>query len=98
MTRSVYHTVGSLIVASCQSKVWPVLARMVNDAARHFKQNGEIFGARRLLLSGQIFEGLPPPPDADFKLSFANGSLDEWKEHLFIVSCRIYSLVCMIHI
>ena len=64
--------------------VWPVLARMVNDAGRHFKQCGQMYVARqRLANSSAFFEGLPPPPDADFSLSYSSGSLSDWKQRLF---------------
>ena len=68
--------------------VWPVLARMVNDAARYYEQNGEILMSRYKCTSGYFFEGLPAPPDADFSLSYSSGSLFEWKQRLFIVSSR----------
>ena len=51
--------------------------------ARHFKQTGQIFIARFRLSFTQLFEGLPPPPDADFSLSFAGGSLSDWKQRLW---------------
>ena len=60
---------------------------MVKDAARFYKQQGDvdgIFGARYNLLGSYIFEGLPPPPEADFGFSFSKGSLAEWKQRLFI--------------
>ena len=68
--------------------VWPVLARMVNDAARYYKQNGEILVSRTKRVYTYIFEGLPAPSDADFSLSYTSGSLSEWKQRLFIVSSR----------
>ena len=62
---------------------------MVNDAARYYKQNGEILISRyKGAVSGYFFEGLPAPPDADFSLSYSSGSLSEWKQRLFIVSTR----------
>ena len=52
--------------------------------ARYFKQNGMIYVARNRLCFGFNFEGLPPPPDADFSLSWSSGSLSDWKERLWI--------------
>ena len=61
---------------------------MVNDAARYYKQNGEILVSRYKRAYTYIFEGLPAPPDADFSLSYTSGSLSEWKQRLFIVSSK----------
>ena len=61
---------------------------MVNDAARYYKQNGEILIARIKRAHTLLFEGFPAPPDADFSLSYSSGSLSEWKQRLFIVSSR----------
>ena len=74
--------------------MWPVLARMVNDAARYYKQNGQMYLARYRLLMGWAFEGLPPENGADFRFSHSSGSLAEWKRRLFIVSIRL----TMVHV
>ena len=42
-----------------------------------------MFAARVRLCQSYFFEGLPPPADADFTLSFGGGSLAEWKKRLW---------------
>ena len=42
-----------------------------------------IYVARNRLCIGVLFEGLPPPPDADFSLSWSSGSLSDWKQRLW---------------
>ena len=42
-----------------------------------------IYVARNRLCFGVFFEGLPPPPDADFSLSWSSGSLSDWKQRLW---------------
>ena len=66
--------------------VWPVLTRMLKDAARYYKQNGMHYVARYMLLINHMLRGLPAPVDAHFSLQFAKGSLSEWKQHLYFVS------------
>ena len=66
-------------------KLRPVIEQMVNDAARHWKQNGDLHQARFTLgQAGSWFEGLPLPKDADFSTSYSRGTLSEWKQRLFI--------------
>ena len=72
---------------------------MLNDAARYYKQNGtcefcvlylshilagDVYAARYYLSNTILFDGLEPPLDADFSLSYSKGSLAEWKKRLFI--------------
>ena len=44
---------------------------------------GDMYAARYYLSRTILFDGLEPPLDADFSLSFSKGSLAEWKQRLF---------------